>query len=50
MFLPICMDMWVMGAIMAELFALHPLFPGASYGSEFAIGHCSSHLTGHYIF
>jgi protein kinase len=24
-------DMWAMGAIMAELFTLHPLFPGARY-------------------
>jgi hypothetical protein len=48
--LHICIDMWVMRAIMAESFALHALFPGARYASEFAIGHCSSHLTGHYIF
>jgi hypothetical protein len=49
-FLPFCIDMWGTGAIMAELFTLHPLFPPARYASEFAIGHCSSHLTGHYIF
>ncbi len=50
MFLPICIDMWAMGAIMTEMFTLHPLFPGARYASEVAIGHCSSHFTGHYIF
>ncbi|CAK9868703.1 unnamed protein product [Sphagnum jensenii] len=27
-------DMWAMGAIMAELFTLHPLFPGASETDE----------------
>uniref|UniRef100_A0A2P2MHL2 Cyclin-dependent kinase F-4 n=1 Tax=Rhizophora mucronata TaxID=61149 RepID=A0A2P2MHL2_RHIMU len=27
-------DMWAMGAIMAELFTLRPLFPGARYPSE----------------
>jgi hypothetical protein len=42
--------MWAMGEIMAELFTLHLLFPGARYASEFAIGYCSSHLTGNYIF
>ncbi|KAL0329871.1 UNVERIFIED_CONTAM: Cyclin-dependent kinase F-4 [Sesamum radiatum] len=27
-------DMWAMGAIMAELFTLHPLFPGSSEADE----------------
>lgn len=27
-------DMWAMGAIMAELFTLRPLFPGTRYGFE----------------
>ncbi len=39
-------DMWAMGAIMAELFTLHPLFPGARYVSEFLFQlHCFGDCT-----